>query len=551
MKRYFPTVLVFAFLVAAGETLLAQVDPADQIRNWPTPATWSPPPASEGIHTMTDVSQALPFVAVAPCRIADTRGIDGFSGQAGPPVLTSFVNRDFQITGSPGGVPGPPNGCAPFTIPIGASAVSIQATVVLPTHTGNLVAWPAGAAMPTVSVLNWDPGTSAIGNGFIVPVGAGGAVTFQYNTGLTGQTTGLVLDVNGYFATVPNTGTHFELIADYNGAAGSFVNINTGASAHGISAITQSLGEGSGVFALHDFNDGAGYGVWGETDSSGADAAGVLGVGPGNRIHASANLPVAGVRGEDGGNAFGVLGATDGEIATTGAAAGIAAYLMTPNASTTDAAAYLARRVCTLVPIKGLTCTAYGADLFGHLRVEGNLLVNGTKSFVEPMASDPWRMINYVSLEGPESGTYFRGRAKFVRGLARIPVPHHFREVTAPESLSIQVQPIGEMATSAVVRIDLDEIVVKGSRNVEFFYTVNGVRRAFRDHDVTPLSYFVPESAESRMPANLPVELRRRLVSNGLFNADGSVNMETAERFGLTRAWADAEAERAARAQEP
>lgn len=541
MKRYLPTVLVLAFLLATGGNLLAQVAPADQIRNWPTPATWSP---SGGIHPMTDVSQALPFVAAAPCRIADTRGINGFSGQAGTPVLSSFVNRDFQITGNPGGVPGPPNGCAPGTIPIGASAVSIQATVVQPTATGNLVAWPAGAVMPTVSVLNWDTGAIALGNGFIVPVGAGGAITFRLNTGGAGQSAGLVLDVNGYFSGNPNAGTQFSVVADHSGAAGNFVNVHTGASAHGISAITQSLGGGSGVFALHDFNDGAGYGVWGETDSSGADAAGVLGVGPGNRIHESANFQVAGVRGEDGGNAFGVIGATDGEFPGAGAAAGIAAYLMTPNASTTDAAAYLARRICTVVPVKGLTCTAYGADLFGHLRVQGNLDVNGTKSFVEPMASDPWRMIRYVSLEGPEAGTYFRGKARFVRGLARIAVPDHFREVTDPESLSIQVQPIGEMATTAVVRIDLDEIVVKGSRNVEFYYTVNGVRRAFRDLDVTPLSHFVPESAESRLPATLPEELRRRLLSNGLFNADGTVNMETAERFGLTRAWAEDEARR-------
>ena len=547
MKRYSPTVLVFAFLLAAGGNLLAEVAPADQIRNWPTPATWSPPGESGGIHAMTDVSQALPFVAVAPCRIADTRGINGFSGQAGTPVLSSFVNRDFQITGSPGGVPAPPNGCAAGTIPNGAAAVSIQATVVQPTATGNLVAWPAGAAMPTVSVLNWDTGVIALGNGFIVPIGAGGAITFRLNTGGAGQSTGLILDVNGYFSGNPNSGTQFSVVADHSGAAGNFANVHTGASAHGVSAITQSLGAGSGVFALHDAASGDGYGVWGETDSVTADAAGVLGVGPGNRIHDLANLQVAGVRGEDGGTAFGVIGATDGELATTGAAAGVAGYLMTPNATTTDASGYLGRRTCLFVPIKGLTCEAWAGDFVGNVRISGNFAASGTKSFVEPMASDPWRMIKYVSLEGPEAGTYFRGKARFVRGLARISVPDHFREVTDPESLSIQIQPIGEMATSAVVKIDLDEIVVKASRNVEFFYTVNGVRRAFRDYDVTPLSYFIPESAESRMPATLPDELRRRLVSNGLFNADGTVNMETAGRLGLTRAWAEAQEARAPR----
>ena len=36
---------------------------------------------------------------------------------------------------------------------------------------------------------------------------------------------------------------------------------------------------------------------------------------------------------------------------------------------------------------------------------------NGAKYFVEPHPTDPTKMIKYVSLEGPESGTYFRGRA--------------------------------------------------------------------------------------------------------------------------------------------
>ena len=543
MKRYFPAVLVLAFLLVTGGNLLAQVAPADQIRNWPTPATWSPSRASGGIHAMTDVSPAIPFVAVAPCRIADTRG-NGFSGQAGPPVLTAFVNRDFQITGSPAGVPAPPAGCAPGTIPTAASAVSIQATVVFPTSAGNLASWPAGAAMPTVSVLNWDAGTVALGNGFIVPVGATGAVTLRLNTGAGGQTTHVILDVNGYFAVSPNTGTQFAFITDHSSAAGVFANVSPALLANAISAITQSTGSGSGVFGLHDTGTGDGYGVRGETDSSTADAAGVLGVGSGGRIHPSADLQVAGIRGEDGGVGAGVIGATEAEFFAGGSAAGVGGLLMTPGAATTDAAGYLGRRTCVFIPMVGLACTPRAGHFIGNVHVQGELTAT-TKSFVEPMASDPWRMIKYVSLEGPEAGTYFRGRARFARGMARIEVPDHFREVTDPESLSIQVQPIGEMATSAVVKIDLDEIVVKGSRNVEFYYTVNGVRRAFKNHEVNPVSVFIPESAESRMPENLPEELRQRLVRNGLFNPDGTVNMETAERFGLKRVWEEAEALRA------
>ena len=83
---------------------------------------------------------------------------------------------------------------------------------------------------------------------------------------------------------------------------------------------------------------------------------------------------------------------------------------------------------------------------------------------------------------------------------------------------------------------------MKSSRNVEFFYTVNGVRRTHRD--LKPIgdgSEFMPRSAEARMPAYLTEGQKALLVSNGTYNADGSVNMETAERLGWAKAWRERE----------
>src|SRR4029077_17827740 len=45
----------------------------------------------------------------------------------------------------------------------------------------------------------------------------------------------------------------------------------------------------------------------------------------------------------------------------------------------------------------------------------GGLAGTGTKSFVEPHPTDASKLIRYVSLEGPEAGTYFRGRGRFQR----------------------------------------------------------------------------------------------------------------------------------------
>lgn len=113
--------------------------------------------------------------------------------------------------------------------------------------------------------------------------------------------------------------------------------------------------------------------------------------------------------------------------------------------------------------------------------------------------------------------------------------------VTDPESLSIQVTPIGDTANMAVVRIGLDGILVKGSRDVEFFYLVNGVRRAYNNWDPIQENekFFVPRSADEKLPKYLSEDERNRLISNGTYNADGTVNLDTARRLGWARIWDD------------
>jgi hypothetical protein len=86
--------------------------------------------------------------------------------------------------------------------------------------------------------------------------------------------------------------------------------------------------------------------------------------------------------------------------------------------------------------------------------------------------------------------------------------------------------------------MDLNQIVVSSSRNVEFSYLVQGVRATHRD--VNPLrrsGEFVPERADATMPEWLSPEQKRRLVANGTYREDGSVNPETARRLGWDRLW--------------
>jgi hypothetical protein len=190
---------VFGVLSLITSVCLGE-DPNPAIGKWPVPPYWSPPPREApsgednkgvaGSALGTIPTPSLPFVAVNPCRVADTRG-NGFSGQAGPPSLSANVVRTFQVAGT---VPGVFLQCG---IPPGARAVSIQFTAVSPSSNGNLIAWPDGPA-PTTSVLNWSAGSEAIGNGTVVPLSDAGTLNCQLNAA-PGASVDLVLDVNGYF----------------------------------------------------------------------------------------------------------------------------------------------------------------------------------------------------------------------------------------------------------------------------------------------------------------------------------------------------------------
>ena len=133
--------------------------------------------------TQTAVATAgLGFYPVAPCRIADTRAGQGFSGQFGPPSMAANQTRSFTI---------PSSGC---NIPASAQAYSLNVTVVPSATLGYLTIWPTGQAQPYVSTLNSLNG-AVLANAAIVPAGAGGAVSvFVTNV------TDLIIDINGYFA---------------------------------------------------------------------------------------------------------------------------------------------------------------------------------------------------------------------------------------------------------------------------------------------------------------------------------------------------------------
>ena len=439
---------------------------------------WTVPPyrganVSGGLMTMTDLTPGLGFVAIAPCRLVDTRQA-GFPAGYGTPALTGGVPRNFDLNSDPQ-CPGIPAGP-------GVDVYSLNITVTNTLGPGFILIYPQGSSQPTVSTVNYVAGQT-IANAAIVPGGNGGGVTVI--AGVSGAD--LIIDINGYFTDQYNPNTPFVVIGN-TPLTGVLVasNSNIGTTSFGITGITASTADGSS--GILGFNEGA--------------------------VRAASGFSSSGVRGETGNIGIGVFGLTNL------GGSGVAGY-----------------RVSELGALQagselGFTTTV-GLQTFGTTQA------TGVKNFIEPHPTDASKMIRYTSLEGNEAGTYFRGRGKFQNGTAVIDVPEDFRIVTDPEGLSIQITPIGDMATVAVQSIGLDRIVVRGSRNVEFFYTVNGIRHAYKD--VGPIAenekVFVPRSADEAIPQYLPETIRQRLISNGTYTGDGKVNLDTAHRLGWDRQW--------------
>ncbi len=173
------------------------------LTNWPAPLLWQAAavashgpdvrgtPAYSRRQALAVLSPALSFVAITPCRLADTR--DGsFPAGYGPPALAAGLTRDFVFI----------NRCG---IPATAQAVSTNLTVTNALGSGFILNYPAGGSLPSppVSSVNYSLGQT-VANAAVVPLGTGGAATFI--AGVSG--TDLIIDVNGYYASPQGLFTH-------------------------------------------------------------------------------------------------------------------------------------------------------------------------------------------------------------------------------------------------------------------------------------------------------------------------------------------------------
>ncbi len=216
------TVAVAAVIVCLGGLAIAQDDDLP-LSNWGAPPYWTPapvPPAERGVgggmlaraQGMTAKAEALPssplpFVAIPPCRIVDTRVAtsDGFH----QPNFADDEARTFDLPNSPD-CPG---------LPATAGAYSVNIEYRPTSHLAYLTAFPTGSTIPTVSTLVGNPAWWTT-NAAIVPAGTGGQIDIYCQ--FAGP---VVIDINGYYAAQSlvtsvfgHTGDVVASPGDYTGA---------------------------------------------------------------------------------------------------------------------------------------------------------------------------------------------------------------------------------------------------------------------------------------------------------------------------------------------
>jgi hypothetical protein len=186
-------VAMVALVLASGA--LAQ-DEDLPLRNWGAPPYWTPPAAAqadrsedqmqanaEGMTAQTQAlpSSPLPFVAIAPCRIVDTRVAvaDGFH----EPNFSDNETRVYDFPTS-ADCPGLPATAGAWSVNVQYRPISVASYITL---------FPTGTTMPLVSTLVGNP-AGFTADAAIVPAGTSGQIDVYSQFAAR-----VVIDINGYY----------------------------------------------------------------------------------------------------------------------------------------------------------------------------------------------------------------------------------------------------------------------------------------------------------------------------------------------------------------
>ncbi len=465
---------------------LASVCAAESIPNWPAPPFWSPPRV-HGV-TLQDITPALPFIGVTPCRQYDSRNFT--------PLLQA-TSRAVLLTGAPCG------------LPANTAAVSVNITIFsISGATGNGVFQVGTATAPTFAWINFPPTESQRGNAGALPLDGSGNLWVRAQMG--GGQLHFTVDVNGYYSAFPNSPTFFEFHTNSGGFTLDLENLSTTCS--GTCGLRQSVHSGNAIAGLAVGTTGANVGVLGETASNTDGTKGVWGVAD------TATAIAFGVYGQvssSSGNSAGVAG-------TASQAGSNGGVFVNNGAPVTAALAF---------QDSGIN---YGFYTDGRIAGASLAIAGSPKNFVSPHPLDPSKEIKYASVEAPTVDVYFRGTGTLSNGYARIEVPDHFRFTAREGTYMTTLTPVGRPISLSVESEGSGGIVVRGNGNAMFHYVVYAERAEIEGYEpVGPNVTFVPELMEKvHLLKALPRTTKALLVQNGTLNGDGTYNEATARAMG-------------------
>ncbi len=142
---------------------------------------------SQGTFTVSVATGTPPgdgFWKVPVFRLMDTR----------PTPIPTGTSVNLTVAGVAG-------------VPANATAVALNVAAVSSTASGHLRVYPAGAPLPTASVLNFNAGKNTPNN-VIVKVGAAGQISI-YDGGVTS----VIVDISGYWVPVDDQNDQYQSVA--------------------------------------------------------------------------------------------------------------------------------------------------------------------------------------------------------------------------------------------------------------------------------------------------------------------------------------------------
>ena len=226
-------------IVCLGGVAMAQ-DEEVPLSNWTAPPYWGPtvqraegePAGAMVAHGLGMIAQAealpsspLPFVAITPCRIVDTRVAvsDGFH----QPNFADKETRTFNLPASTD-CTGLPSTAGAWSLNVQFRPISVASYITL---------FPTGTTMPTVSTLTASP-AAWVEDAAIVPAGTAGAIDVYCQ--FAGR---VVIDINGYYGPQSVVTSLNSKIGDITLAEGSNVTITPSAGTLTIAATGGPGGE--------------------------------------------------------------------------------------------------------------------------------------------------------------------------------------------------------------------------------------------------------------------------------------------------------------------